>query len=131
VQHRRHDTRALTRLERDHHRLAHGQVVVETCGLERASEPDPVAAVRGHGADVAAEHLDLALGRHEAADRVHQGALPRAVRADQPDELTGADAHVDVVDRDTSPEPHGDAAGDEPVTVGDGDRFVLHRGCVT
>ena len=33
--------------ERDHHRLAHGEVVVEAGGLERAPESEPVTAVRG------------------------------------------------------------------------------------
>ena len=40
-------------------------------------------AVGGQAGDVAPEHLDPAVGGHEPADRVHERALPRAVRADE------------------------------------------------
>ena len=42
--------------------------------------------------------LDAAAVGDEARDRVDEGRLPRAVRADQPDELPLADLEVDVVE---------------------------------
>ena len=72
-------------------------------------------AVGRQTGDVAAQHLDPAVGGEEPTDRVHQRALARAVRADEAHELVRTDPHVDPGDRDPATEAHRDPRRHQPV----------------
>ena len=62
--------------------------------------PEPERGTRGpaQARHVAPLEDHGAVARQEPADGVHQGRLPRTVRADQPDGLLCTDLQVDVVD---------------------------------
>ena len=97
---------APARLERDLHRLAHGELGEQRRGLERAAEAEAGPPRRAGRRHVVAEQFDRARARHEPADRVHQRRLAGAVGADQPDDLAAADPQAGVVDRDDAAEAH-------------------------
>ena len=110
--------RRMARLERELHRLAHGELREQGGRLERAPEPQVRALVGGQPADIVAEELDPARARDVATDRVEQCRLTRAVRADQPDHRSGGGADIDRVDRDDATEAHGQAGCREHASVG-------------
>ena len=99
---------ALARLERELHRLAHGQLGEQRRGLERAAEPGARPAVRGRArADVvarAARPCPSAGTKPPIA--LSSVDLPGAVRADEADHLAGLGVEVDAVDRDDAAEAH-------------------------
>ena len=100
-QHAAPERRRPAGLERELHRLAHGELGEQRGGLERAAEAGAGPAVRGERADVA---------RRGARRRRRSGTkppialssvdLPGAVRADEADHLAGLGVEVDAVDRD-------------------------------
>ncbi len=110
------DARPRPSLERDHDRLAHGEVVVEAGGLERCGRGRAGAGgTRGDRVTSCPSTSTRPVGGHEPADRVHERALPRAVGADEPDQLAGTDPQVDAVDRDPAAEPHRHPRRHQPV----------------
>ena len=56
--------------------------------------------------DVAAEQVDPAPARHEAADGVQKRRLPGAVGADETDHLAGLGPEADTIDRHQSGKRH-------------------------
>ena len=90
-----------------------GEVGEEHHVLPRAHQTSPRPAVRGLGGEVVAVEVDVAGHRHEAADSVDQRGLAGTVRADHPDDLTGADAQRDLVERLQTAEAHRDLVGRE------------------
>ena len=78
---------AVTRFERDLQRLAHREVAEEPRRLEGSAEPDAAPALGRQPGDVVAEQFDATAGRQEAADRVHERGLARAVGTDEADHL--------------------------------------------
>jgi hypothetical protein len=73
--------------------LDHGQLFEELAVLERAADPAARDVVGVAAQERAAVEADVAAGRAvDAADRVEQRGLARAVRADQRDELVVAHA---------------------------------------
>ena len=68
-------------------------------GLERAPQPCPGPLGHGQGGDVIAVEQDATgCGPDHARDRVEQCGLARAVRPDDPDEGTGRDVEVDILE---------------------------------
>ena len=79
--------------------LEHGQVGERAAALEGPGEAGGRTAMRRVISDVDAGELDPPGGRGlEAADRVDEGGLARAVGADQPVDVADADLEVDLVD---------------------------------
>ena len=81
-------------------RLAHGQVLEQLRALERPTETEARAPRGREAMHVVTEDLDRTPAADESADRVHQRRLARAVRADEPDDLTRRNVEVDVVDHE-------------------------------
>ena len=78
------------RFERELHRLAHGELGEQRGGLERAAEPERGrAGARACRLTSRPSSSTVPVDRHEAADRVQQRRLARAVGADEPDDLAG------------------------------------------
>ena len=90
--------------------VAHAQVGEELRALERSTEPEAGASRRREAARAAAEDLDLAPAGDEAADRVHQRRLARAVGADESDDLARCHVQVDLVDDGAGAEANGHLA---------------------
>ena len=88
--------------------LAHREVVEELDRLPRARQPAPRPRVRRQRGELLAVELHATAGADEAADRVDEGRLAGAVRADQADELARADLEVDVDDGVHAAEAHRD-----------------------
>jgi hypothetical protein len=89
----------------DQHVVEHAHRPEELDVLEGARDPLADDAVRGRAEEVVAGELELALVRLvEPRDHVERGRLPRAVRADQPDDLALADVERDLVEGDDAPE---------------------------
>ena len=112
------ERRHVARLERELHRVAHGELGKEPRRLERATQP--VAARAGApscGSRRARGAAPCPCG-HVAADRVEQRRLAGAVVPDEPDHLAGHGVEVDVVDRDEPAEAHGEVLGGEHRAVG-------------
>jgi hypothetical protein len=62
-------------------------------------EADIVHQLVALGARILAQHLELALERHQAQDGLERGGLAGAVGADQADDAAGADLEVGAVQR--------------------------------
>ena len=86
--------------------LPDAEVVVELDALERPAQPVPAAPVRLEPVQLAPVKLDRAGGTGVPADRVEQGSLPRAVRADQADDLAGEHLEAHVLVRDHAAVAH-------------------------
>ena len=96
--------------------------------LEGARQAEPGEPPLREGRDVAAEKLDPAR-RHRQGSRqqVEQGRLARPVRADQADDLAGADLEADVVDGDQPAEALDRAAHGEDRRAGRRQRAPRQR----
>ena len=90
----REEPGAPARLERDLHRLAHGELR-EQSGAAWKVRPRPCARTSATATSretSSPSSSTVPVARHEAADRVHQRRLAGAVGADEPDDLVRADA---------------------------------------
>src|SRR5438093_1607859 len=67
----------------------------------------------GESGEIAAVELDRSSAAQRPRDAVHQRALARAVRPDEPDAFARSDREIDAVERYEAPEPLGHARGDE------------------
>src|SRR5205823_3286696 len=80
------------------HVVEDGQVVEEVHHLEAAGDARRDPVLHGLLGDVLAAEVDgPAVGRIEAAAEVHQAGFPRAVGADQGEDLAFPDGEVDLV----------------------------------
>ena len=94
--------------------LPYREVAERSAVLERAGDSRTTAPVGPPARHVAALELDGALVREvEARDEVDERRLPRAVRADQPDDLVAAHLDGDVLEGAHSGERPRDAGGPE------------------
>jgi hypothetical protein len=83
-----------------HDVVLRAQPGVELYVLEAPGDPQPGQPVRSLPGDLLVLEIDLArLRLVEAADTVEQSRLPRAVGADDGEDLVGADIEVDVRER--------------------------------
>ena len=74
--------------------------------LKAAGEPEPGALMRRYAVEPAAvEHDIAAVVVQRAAQAVDEGALARAVRADQPEPFARGDGEIDAVERDKPAKP--------------------------
>jgi len=78
--------------------------------LEGARDPLGADAVGRPAGDVASGEADAPrVGAERARDQVEEGGFPRAVGAQDPDELTLVDGEADAADRADAAEGLGDA----------------------
>jgi hypothetical protein len=79
--------------------LGDGQTEEETAALRHVCDPEPRPRARRAAREVVAPEENPAVHRlDEPRDRAQRRRLPGAVRAEQGDDLAGADRDVDVAD---------------------------------
>ena len=116
-QHRRHEPRMLTGLQRDHQRLANRETRVQAGCLEPPPESETVTGRGAAVGDVCSKDFDRALGGNESADRVEQGRLSGAVGADQTDQFSLVNLEINVGHGDVASKANGDSPRRERWTV--------------
>ena len=93
----------------DHDVFQHREAIEQRDVLEGAADPLGGDAVAGNGQQGAALEQDVAgTGLVEPAQAVEQGCLAGAVRADQPDDLSGMNVEADLVQRHDATEAYSD-----------------------
>src|SRR5207248_7715119 len=99
--------------ERDAQVVEHRHARERPWDLEAARDAEPDAPVRGQSSEIVAVEADRSAAARRSCDAVREGALPRPVRPDQAEALSGAYRQIDSVERDEAPEPLRHSSGDE------------------
>ena len=98
---------------REQHVLEAGQVRVALRRLERAQHAEATDAPGLPEPDRLAGHRQRPVGIDDAAERVQERGLARAVGADQAEDLAVVEREAHAVDRAHAPELHPDVLGVE------------------